>query len=165
MTRYRLGAAAAASAVVAVVLALVAGALGSGSAQAAPAAPAARPAGTLTIEGLQGGGSLEVETYSWGVTSPVSIVSGGGGVGAGKATFSDLVVTRPVDSVSPRLIAAAATGHHFDSAVLVVPTRKGAMRYTLDLVFVSGVQHSSSGDTPVENLTLTYGTVEVDAAS
>jgi type VI secretion system secreted protein Hcp len=164
MTRYRIGAAAVASAVVAVVLALVAGAFGSGSAQAAPAAPAATAAGTLTIAGLQGASSLDVESYSWGVTSPVDIGSGGG-AGAGKATFSDLVVTRPVDGVSPRLIAAAATGQHFDTAVLVVPTRKGAMRYTFDLVFVTGVQHTSSGDRPVESLTLAYGTVEVEAAS
>jgi hypothetical protein len=128
MTRYRLGAAAVASAVAAVVLALVAGAFGRGSAQAASAAPAASAAGTLSIAGLQGASSLDVDSYSWGVTSPVAIGSSGGGAGAGKATFSDLVVTRPVDSVSPRLVAAAATGQHFDTAVLVAPTRKGAMR-------------------------------------
>jgi len=165
MSRYRLGAAAVASALVAACLALVTGMFGSGSAQAAPAASAANAVGTLTIAGLQGAGSLEVDSYSWGVTSPVSIGSPGGGAGAGKATFSDLVVTRPVDSVSPKLFAAAASGQHFASAALVVPTRKGSMRYTFDLVFVTGVQHSSSGDRPLETLTLTYGAVKVEAAS
>jgi type VI secretion system secreted protein Hcp len=165
MTRYRLGAAAAATALVAVVLALVAGVLGSGLAQAASASPAASAVGTLTIEGLQGASSLEVESYSWGVTSPVSVGSPGGGAGAGKATFSDLVVTRPVDAVSPKLIAAAVTGQHFDSAVLVVPLRKSVLRYTFDVVFVTGVQHSGSGDRPLETLSLTYGAVRVESAS
>jgi type VI secretion system secreted protein Hcp len=163
MTRYRLGATAGAGAAVAAALALVAGAFG-GPAQVAQAAPSASTAGTLSIEGLQGGSALEVDSYSWGVTNPATVGTPGGGGGAGKATFSDLVVTRPVDSVSPRLVAAAATGQHFDSATLEVPTRKGAMRYTFDLVLVTGVQHSGSGDAPVETLTLTYGTVEVAAA-
>jgi type VI secretion system secreted protein Hcp len=165
MTRYGLGVAAVACAVVAAALALVAGTFGGGPAQAAPAAPSAGAAGTLSIEGLEGASALEVQSYSWGVTNQATVGTPGGGGGAGKATFSDLVVTRPVDSVSPRLVAAAATGQHFDSATLEVPMRKGVMRYTFDLVLVTGVQHSGSGDAPVETLTLTYGTVAVAAAS
>jgi type VI protein secretion system component Hcp len=161
MTRYRLGAAAIVCAVVAAALALVAGAFGGGAAQAAPSASTA---GTLSIEGLQGGNELEVDSYSWGVTNPATVGTPGGGGGAGKATFSDLVVTRPVDGVSPRLVTAAATGQHFDSATLEVPTRKGAMRYTFDLVLVTGVQHGGSGHAPIETLTLTYATVAVEAA-
>jgi type VI secretion system secreted protein Hcp len=165
MIRYRLGAAAVACVLVAAALALVAGAFGGGAAQAAQAASSASAAGSLTIEGLQGASALDVQSYTWGVKNPVTIGSSGGGAGAGKATFSDLVVTRPVDSVSPRLVTAAATGQHFASATLEVPMRKGVTRYTFDLVIVSGVEHSGSGDVPVETLTLTYGTVAVEAAS
>jgi type VI protein secretion system component Hcp len=162
MTRYRFGSAVVACAA---ALALVAGAFGGGSAQGAQAAPSASPAGTLTIEGLPGATGLEVDAYSWGVTNPTTIGGPGGGGGAGKATFSDLVVTRPVDGVSPRLVTATATGQHFDSATLEVSMRRGVMRYTLDTVFVTGVQHSGSGQGPVENLSLTYAGVEVEAAS
>jgi type VI protein secretion system component Hcp len=164
MTRHRLGVAAVACVVVAAALALVAAAFGGGSAQAAHGAPSVGSAGTLTIEGLQGASALEVASYTWGVKNALTIGTPGGGAGAGKATFTDLVVTRPVDGVSPRLVAAAATGQHFDSATLEVPMRKGVMRYAFDSVFVTGVEHSGSGDAPTESLTLTYATVAVAAS-
>ena len=160
MTRYRVGAAAFACAVVAAALAVTGGALGGGAARGAKAAPAASVAGTLTIEGLQGASGLEVDSYSWGVESSTTV--GGPGGGAGRVTFSDLVVTRKVDSVSPRLVTAAATGRHFESATLEAPIRRGVVRYTLEDVIVRGVEHSASGDSPVEKLSLIYGAVEVE---
>jgi type VI secretion system secreted protein Hcp len=163
MKRYRLAGAVLACVGVAVALALVAGAFGNGSARAAQAAQAAN-VGTLTVQGLQGASSLELQSFSWGVTNSTTIGSGGGGAGAGKATFSDVTVERALDGVSPRFVHAAATGEHFPSAAIVVTTAKGTtMQYTLDTVLVTSVQHSSSGDGAVEKLSLTYGSVDVAA--
>jgi type VI protein secretion system component Hcp len=162
MIRYRIGAAAVTCAVAAAALALAAGAFGGGAAQGAADATSASPAGTLTIEGLQGATGLEVDAYSWGVTNPAIVGGPGGGGGAGKAKFSDLVVTRPVDAVSPRLVEAVATGRHFPSATLDVPLRRGSLRYTLDTVLVTGVEHSGAGEGSVEKLSLTYGAIEFE---
>jgi type VI secretion system secreted protein Hcp len=163
MKRYRLAGALIACAVAAAVLALVAGAFGNGSARAAQAAQAAN-VGTLTVQGLQGASSLELQSFSWGVTNPTTIGSGGGGAGTGKVQLGDVTVGRAIDSVSPRFFQAAATGQHFPSATIVLTTAKGStMQYTFNTVFVTSVQHSSAGDGAVENLSLTYGSVEVES--
>jgi type VI secretion system secreted protein Hcp len=163
MKTHRLVVAALTCAVIAAALALVAGALGDGSAKAAPAAPSAE-VGRLTIDDLAGASGLEVQSYSWGVENPVTIGGPGGGGGAGKATFSDLVVERPLDDVTPALVEAVATGEHFPSATLVAKAGKGTMRYTLDEVFVTSVEHSTSGERPLERLSLTYEAVELESA-
>ena len=65
----------------------------------------------LKIDGISGestGGTIAIESFSWGVNAPVSSV--GSGAGAGKVTFSDLTVMKLVDSASPALFTAAATG-------------------------------------------------------
>jgi type VI secretion system Hcp family effector len=163
MKRYRLGGAVLACVLVAVVLALAAGAFGRGSAQAAPAAQAPS-VGTLTIQGVQGASSLDLQSFSWGVTIPVSTGSAGGGAGAGKATFNDVTVTRAVDAVSPRLVQAAAAGQHFASVTIDIATGKGTtMEYTLDTVFITSVQHKATGDGAVETLSLAYGAVSINA--
>ena len=162
MRRYRLAGALVVCVAVAVALALVAGAFGNGSARAAPAAQAAN-GGTLTIQGLQGASSLELQSFSWGVTNPTTIGSGGGGAGSGKAVLGDVIVERAIDSVSPRFFQAAATGQHFPTATIVLTTGKDTtMQYTFDTVFVTSVQHSSSADGAVEKLSLTYGAVSID---
>lgn len=164
MKRYRFGAAVLACAAVAAALALLAGAFGKGSAQAASAAQASN-VGTLTIEGLQGGTSLELQSFSWGIENDVTIGSSSGGAGAGKVKLGDLIVERSIDSVSPRLVQAAATGQHFDSATVDLRTGKGApMRYTFHPVFLTSVQHRSAGEGAVETLSLVYGAVAVAPA-
>jgi type VI secretion system secreted protein Hcp len=163
MKRYRRASAMLACAGLAIVLALVAGAFGRGSAKAAPAAQAAN-VGTLTVQGIQGASSLDLQSFSWGVKTPVDIGGAGGGAGAGKATFDALTVTRSLDAVSPRFVQAAATGQHFPSATIEIATGKGTiMRYTLNTVFVTAVQHTANGDGAVESLSLVYGAVQVEA--
>ena len=165
MKRYRLAGALVASVGIAVALALVAGAFGNGSARAAQAAQGAK-VGTLTVEGLQGATALELQSFSWGVTNPVSTGSGGGGAGTGKAQLGDVTVERAIDNVSPRFFQAVATGQHFPSATIVLTTAKGGtMQYTFNTVFVTSDQHTSAGDGAVEKLALTYGSVQVEAGS
>jgi type VI secretion system secreted protein Hcp len=163
MKRYRRAGAVLACIVLAVVLAFVAGAFGRDSAKAASAAQAAS-IGTLTVQGLQGASSLELQSYSWGVKTPVDIGSAGGGAGAGKATFEEVTVQRSLDAVSPRFVQAAATGQHFPSATIDVATGKGTtMHYTFNTVFITAVQHTGNGDGAVESLSLIYGSVQVES--
>jgi type VI secretion system secreted protein Hcp len=163
MKKHRVGGAALAAVFVAAALALAGGVFGRGAAHAAPAAQAAN-VGTLTVQGLQGASSLDLQSFSWGVKTPVDIGSSGGGAGAGKATFQEVTVQRSLDAVSPRFVQAASTGQHFPSATIEVATGKGTtMRYAFNTVFVTSVQHSSNGDGAVESLSLLYGAVQVEA--
>jgi len=163
MNRYRVVGALVACAAIAIVLALVGGAFGNASAQAARAAPGEKRAATLTIEGLEGASALEIQSFSLGVKNPSSGGTAGGGAGTGKATLSDLTVTRSADDVSPRLFGAVATGEHFPSATLEARVGKSTMRYTFHLVFVTSLQHSGDRDGVSESLSLTYGSVAIES--
>lgn len=163
MKRYRVVGALVACAVIAAALALAGGAFGNGSAQAARAVQAASPAATLTIEGIEGATGLELQSYSWGVKNPITVGSGGGGAGTGKATLSELTVERSADAVSPRLFQAVVTGEHFPSATLEARVGKSTLRYTFRTVFVTSVQHDGSVNGVTEGLSLTYGSVAVEA--
>jgi type VI secretion system secreted protein Hcp len=162
MTRYRVAGAFVACAAIAAALALVAGAFGNGSAQAAEAKQAASPPATLTIEGMEGASGLEVQSYSWGLKNPVTTGSGGGGAGTGKVTLADLTIERAADAVSPKLVAATATGEHFPSATLEARIGKSTLRYTFHVVFVTSVQHDGGANGVSESVSLTYGSVNIE---
>jgi type VI secretion system secreted protein Hcp len=163
MKRYRVAGALVGCAVIAAALALVAGAFGNGSAQAARAVQAAAPAATLTIEGIEGATGLEIQSYSLGIKNPVTTGTGGGGAGTGKATLSDLTIERSADAVSPRLFQAVATGEHFPSATIEARIGKSTLRYTFHAVFVTSLEHSGSANGVTESLSLTYGSVALEA--
>src|SRR5215216_4001780 len=80
----------------------------------------------LEIEGVKGEssdkkhpGTIEVESFSWGVTNSGSHAGGAGG-GAGKASFQDVHFTSSVNKSSPLLMLACASGQHIKKAVLFV---------------------------------------------
>src|SRR5947207_307763 len=61
--------------------------------------------GESQAEGFQG--AIEVESFSWEVTSNAGGGRGGGG-GAGKARFSDFTIRKHFDQSSPALFLRAA---------------------------------------------------------
>ncbi|OCB13722.1 hypothetical protein A5717_12035 [Mycolicibacterium porcinum] len=60
---------------------------------------------------------IDVVSFSWGVaqTGPAG---GGGGGGAGRATFQDLLIVHTIDSATPALLLACATGRHLPQATI-----------------------------------------------
>ena len=93
----------------------------------------------LKIDGVSGEspdakhkGEIQLESFSWGETSPGGAGSGGGG-GAGKVHMQDLVVTMVVSKASPKLMLACATGKHHKEAVLTA--RKAGKSQQEFLVF------------------------------
>lgn len=58
---------------------------------------------------------IDVMSFSWGVaqTGPT-----GGGGGAGRATFQDLLIVHTIDSATPALLLACATGRHLPQATI-----------------------------------------------
>lgn len=128
----------------------------------------------LKIDGIDGesadekhAGSIDIESWSWGVSSPGSHAGGGGG-GAGKVHMQDLVVTRQLDKASPKLMLACATGQMLRSALLIcrrtVSDGEPVEYYRIRLtdVLVTSVQTSGhSGESvPTESLSLNFAKIE-----
>ena len=110
-------------------------------------------------------GEIEVLSWSWGVSQPGTAASGGGG-GAGKASFSDLNFTHNVDRASPLLMKACATGQHVKEATLVSrKAGKGQQEYLIikmSDILVTGVQPSSAGQQPMENVSIKFAKIDLE---
>jgi len=108
---------------------------------------------------------IEVLSWSWGVSNTASPGPGGGG-GTGKATFQDLALTHSVDRASPSLMQACATGQHIKDAMFV-QRKAGKEQHEylivkMSDVIITGVAPSSSGDRPLESLTLNYAKIHIE---
>ena len=87
----------------------------------------------LKIEGIEGEstdkthpGEIEVSSFSWGVSNPTSVGSGGGG-GSGKAVVQDFSFSMQTSKASPNLMLACATGKHLPQASLTL--RRGGFEF------------------------------------
>lgn len=113
---------------------------------------------------------IEVYSFSFGATQ-TGATTGGGGGGAGKVSFSDLSITKPLDKSSPKLYLACAQGKHIPKAVLYGRKSgddKGTDYYVITLsdVLISSVQTSGAGgdDRPTESLSLNFTKIEFSYA-
>ena len=89
----------------------------------------------LKIDGIQGeskdakhANEIDVDAFSWGETNVVS--NAGGGRGAGKVAMQDFHFTKRLDTASPMLFLACASGKHFPKAVLTARKAGQASRTT-----------------------------------
>jgi type VI secretion system secreted protein Hcp len=126
----------------------------------------------LVLDGIPGEsvdakypGSIEVQSFGFGVSN-VGTISGGGG-GAGKATFSDISFTKSLDKASPQLYLHCASGKHIRSATLYVRKAGGDKPleyYVVKLtdLLVTSVQTSGStgSGVPMESFSLNYAKIE-----
>jgi type VI protein secretion system component Hcp len=106
------------------------------------AAPAV--AAQMRINGLNGNNPTPILSFSLGATNSASTA----GADVGKATFSDLVVSKLLDGDSVPLLQAAATGQVFRSLVIEVSTVDSSVpfaTYTFeDVAVTSNVLGSSN---------------------
>jgi len=112
------------------------------------------------------GRTIDVLSWSWGLSQTGSFHSGGGG-GTGKANFQDINVTKYIDCSTPVLMLYAANGDHFESAKLYV-RKAGAtpleyLMIEMTKVLVTAVSTGGSGgeDRLTENVTLNFEKVKV----
>jgi type VI secretion system secreted protein Hcp len=108
-------------------------------------------------------GEIEVIAVSWGVSQATSGPSGGGG-GAGKAVFDDLLVVARTSKASPLLWQACASGKHIKTAVLTC--RKAAkapvefLKITLTDVLVTSYElDGSDEEPPLDQIGLGYAKI------
>jgi type VI secretion system secreted protein Hcp len=129
----------------------------------------------LEIDGIKGESkdskhkeTIEVDSFSWGVSNAGSHASGTGG-GAGKASFQDMHFTATVGKASPNLALSCAQGKHIKKAVLFVRKAGGDQKdyyvITLEDLLVSSYQ---SGDAaggssiPTDQFSLNYAKIKYE---
>jgi type VI secretion system secreted protein Hcp len=123
----------------------------------------------LKLDGIDGESTdaqhpreIVILSFSHGISN--TPVAGGGGTG--KASFSDLSLTKTIDKSSPQLFLHCAQGKHIPSAILTLRKAggNGIEFYTITLtdVLISSVQNggSSGGALPVETLSLNFTKIE-----
>src|SRR6266436_1945535 len=126
--------------------------------------------GEVTAKGFEK--SIEVLSFSWGVTS-TSVRASGSGAGAGKASFQDLHFVQTTQSSSPLLLKACATGQHIKQALITFIKGEnsagaggGFLKIKLEDVWVSsyqtGAAESANGDMPSEEISLNFAKIQFD---
>src|ERR1039458_3709610 len=77
----------------------------------------------LKLDGIQGESlsakhtnEIELSSWSWGASNPVHM--DGSGMSAGKVSFSDISVSKPVDKASAKLLELCCTGKHVTPGLL-----------------------------------------------
>jgi type VI secretion system secreted protein Hcp len=106
---------------------------------------------------------IDVLAFSWGV-SQGSTGPGGGG-GAGKAVFEDLLVVARTSKASPKLWLACASGQHIKSAILTCRKPGKApfefLKITLTDVTISSYEiDGSDEELPLDQVALAFAKVE-----
>jgi len=129
----------------------------------------------INITGVEGeskdsahGKQIDVLSFSWGANQPGTFAHGSGGT-AGKVSMSDLSFTMQTCKATPQLMAACASGKHFDKAELFCRKSTGDggqqeyMKWELKPVIISGYQTggSSGAEIPIDSVSVNYGSVHV----
>lgn len=126
--------------------------------------PAPKVVGQLVIDGLNSDANPSpVWSVKIGVKNSVNFTGGGGG-GAGKASFEDFGVLKPIDALSPKLMLATAEGRFFTKATIEIfgpegPGGTPILTWEMQEVIVSGLDFSTSGETPSDAVTLAYAKI------
>jgi type VI secretion system secreted protein Hcp len=127
----------------------------------------------LKVDGIPGESAdakhkdeIDVLAFSWGVSQSGGPVPGGG-AGAGKADFEDLLVVARTSKASPLLWQACASGQHIKSAVLTC--RRGGrasiefLKIALEDVLVASYELDGSDDEPpLDQIALAYAKIETE---
>ena len=125
----------------------------------------------LKIEGVEGeskdkahGKEIDILSLNWSTAMQSSRAGGG----TGKASVEELSVTKYIDKATPKLFESLATGKHIAEVKIVVRNAGGNpveyLKYTLKDIMVSSYSTggSSEEDRPTENVSFSYGKVEVE---
>lgn len=106
-------------------------------------------------------GEIEVLSWSWGLSSAVPPVGGGGG--AGRAIPEQFTFTHLYDKASPVLASLAATGRHVKQAFLTARRagegQKDFLKVTLSNVLITGVHQEADTEGISETVAASAGRI------
>jgi type VI secretion system secreted protein Hcp len=104
---------------------------------------------------------IEVNSFQWGVGRGISSPTGGSSDREASApSVSEIVVTKPTDIASVKLLDESLEGEGVDCTIDFCKTDKGQLNvylsYTLNNTMISGYSMSSGGDRPQESLSFNF---------
>jgi type VI secretion system secreted protein Hcp len=124
--------------------------------------------GEATAAGLKD--AIEIYSFSFGASNPVTIGTHSGGASSGKVSISSFNVMKKTDSASAALFLNCCKGTHVSSMEVVCRKATGEggqqefLKYVFTEVFIDSIQWSGSSggdDTPTESVSFAFGKVEV----
>jgi len=112
--------------------------------------------------------TIEVTSWSWGVSNPGSMGVGGGG-GTGKSTLQDLHFTSHMGKASTLLAQFCATGEHITDEVTLYVRKAGkeAQEYLvikLNDIIISSYHTGGSGGggAPVDQFSINFAKIRIE---
>jgi type VI secretion system Hcp family effector len=121
----------------------------------------------LAVDGIAGEsqdkqqkGSIDIESFSWGLSQAISRRTTGGG-GSGKVSMQDFHFVADLSKASPQLLDAVAKGKHFPSAVLTLRANADRplnfLKYEIKNVLVSSYRAQGlGGAAPTDRFSLGF---------
>jgi type VI secretion system secreted protein Hcp len=114
-------------------------------------------------------GWIELDSFSFGASNPVSIGTGSTGAGAGKASLSSFNVMKRTDSSSPVLFQKCCNGQHFAKASVALNKAGGTsavkfLVYDFTELYTESIQWSGGAggdDTPAEAISFAFASINV----
>ena len=125
--------------------------------------------GEATAKGFEK--KVEIFSFSWGASAPVTIGPGSGGISASRVSISSFNVMKKTDAASPKLFKACCLGDHIDKITVSMRKQTGIggqdvfLIYTFEEAMVESIQWSGSSggdDTPTESVSFAFGKVTVE---
>ncbi|HTN74762.1 MAG TPA: type VI secretion system tube protein Hcp, partial [Pirellulaceae bacterium] len=80
--------------------------------------------GESTAAGFEG--QIEIYSFSFGASNPVSVGPGSGGLSGGRVSISSFNVMKKTEASSTVLFTACCTGQHFDKVTVTLRKATGA---------------------------------------
>jgi len=124
--------------------------------------------GESTATGYEG--QIEVYSFSWGASNPVTVGSGATGLSGGKVSISSFNIMKKTETSSAPLFNACASGQHYDTATVTMRKAGGTagqqifLTYVFTDVMVESIQWSGSSggdDSPSESLSIGFRKVTI----
>lgn len=110
-------------------------------------------------------GEVAVLSWSWGLTAAAGAATGAA-ASRRKALPQEMRIVHRYDKASPLLAKQAVLGRHVPSAVLTARKagegQKDFLKVTMKEVFITSVQAREGVDEPMEEVALSYGTIDFE---
>jgi type VI protein secretion system component Hcp len=124
---------------------------------------------TVSVDGLTcttqaGTGMFNALSWGFGATLPIASATGSA-ISTGKASVSDVAVSKRTDSCSPVLFGDVVLGRHIKKVTILQQdgNKDDVFQLTLEDVIISGYQLSGdeTHEVPTEQLTLNFGKITI----
>jgi type VI secretion system secreted protein Hcp len=128
------------------------------------------PGGEIKGESTGLKDALEIFSFSFGASNPVTIGTASAGAAAGKVSISSFNVMKKTDSSSAAMFLACCQGQHYTEMDVHIRKATGTggqqdfITYKFGTVFIESIQWSGSAggdDTPTESVSFAFGKVGI----